>query len=179
VLLRLVPEPGEDSEADDGAIVSHNPCLSGGALEIFLDPCVPAPRVVVTGDAPVAEALRALAPQLGLEPGALTTDTFAVVVASHGRDEEATLAAALTQGVPYVGLVASRRRGEAVRAALDVDDALRSRLHTPAGLDIGARTPPEIALSILAEIVTERRAQHRAPAPVSAPAAGHCCHGEH
>jgi xanthine dehydrogenase accessory factor len=55
--------------------------------------------------------------------------------------------------VPYVALVASRRRGPAVLASLEVDERLRSRVHTPAGLDIGARTAPEVALSILAEIV--------------------------
>ena len=60
--------------------------------------------------------------------------------------------------MPYVALVASRKRGTAVRDSLDVPDELRAQLHTPAGLDIGARTPTEIALSILAEIVAERRA---------------------
>jgi xanthine dehydrogenase accessory factor len=83
--------------------------------------------------------------------------TAAVVVATHGRDEEETLTAALAADVPYVGLVASRKRGEAVLASLDVDAALRARVHTPAGLDIGARTPEEVALSVLAEIVAERR----------------------
>jgi xanthine dehydrogenase accessory factor len=107
------------------------------------------------------------------------------VVASHGRDEELALAAALTAGVPYVGLVASRKRGAAVAASLDVSDDDRARLHTPAGIDIGARTPEEIALSILAEIISARRAM-KAPvsvAPAPAPASadhehgeGHCCH---
>ena len=69
----------------------------------------------------------------------------------------AVLAAALAAGVPYVGLVASRKRGEGVVASLDVDEAARARVHTPAGVDIGARTPEEVALSILAEIVAERR----------------------
>src|SRR3954467_7120658 len=57
LLLRLVPGAGEDAAAEEGAVVSHNPCLSGGALEIFLDPSLPAPRVAVVGDAPVAQAL--------------------------------------------------------------------------------------------------------------------------
>ncbi len=76
-----------------------------------------------------------------------------MVVASHGRDEDRALIAALELGVPYVGLVASRKRGTAVVADLDVTDEDRARVHTPAGLDIGAQTPEEIALSILAEIV--------------------------
>jgi xanthine dehydrogenase accessory factor len=181
LLLRLEPDAGEDEPALDGAVVSHNPCLSGGALDIFLDPCLPPPRVVVVGDAPVARALRDLAPHAGLEAAATAgAEDFALVVASHGRDEEPALAAALTSGVPYVGLVASRRRGEAVRAALDVPDALRARLHTPAGLDIGARTAPEIALAILAEIVQERRSgtPRATPVRVAEPGGGAtCCHG--
>ena len=76
-----------------------------------------------------------------------------MVVASHGNDEELVLEAALRAEVPYVALVASRRRGPVVLASLEVDERMRSRVHTPAGLDIGARTAPEVALSILAEIV--------------------------
>ncbi|WCB94111.1 hypothetical protein DSM104299_02839 [Baekduia alba] len=195
LLLRLVQDgaPADGQEADDGAIVEHNPCLSGGALEIFLDPALPPPRVLVVGDAPVALALRELAPHLGLEPVApaagvvaVSGEDLALVVASHGRDEEAALCAALNEGVPYVGLVASPRRGEAVRASLDLPDELRARLHTPAGLDIHARTPPEIALSILAAIVDERRsgAPRGTPVPgvpVQVPTMEHgvgdCCHG--
>ena len=74
-------------------------------------------------------------------------------MAAHGRDERAILRAALEAGVPYVGLVASRKRGAAVLDALredGVSEELLERIDTPAGLDIGARTPAEIALSILA-----------------------------
>src|SRR5690349_23931143 len=69
LLLRLVPDAGEGDadDATDGAVTGHNPCLSGGALEIFLDPSLPPPRVVVVGDAPVAAALRDLARRVGLE----------------------------------------------------------------------------------------------------------------
>jgi xanthine dehydrogenase accessory factor len=196
LLLRLVPDTGDDEPVVDGAVTAHNPCLSGGALEIFLDPSLPPPRVVIVGDAPVAQALHELAPHVGLEPmGAVgpadarvevSGEDLALVVASHGRDEEPALAAALTEGVPYVGLVASDRRGAAVRAALDVPEDLRARLRTPAGVAIGARTAPEIALAILAEIVQERRSgtPRGTPVPVvpiTVPAAGHgcgdCCHG--
>ena len=79
-----------------------------------------------------------------------------MVVASHGRDEERRSRRPCGAGVPYVGLVASRKRGEAVLAGLDLDEAQRAAVHTPAGLDIGARTPREVALSILAEIVSLR-----------------------
>jgi xanthine dehydrogenase accessory factor len=174
LLLRLTPEPGEGEERpQDGAVTAHNPCLSGGGLEIFLRPRLPVPRLAVVGEAPVARALAEFGRTLGFEvcsePG---DDLAALVVASHGRDEEAALGAALQDGVPYVGLVASARRGAAVRAALDVPDPLRARLHSPAGLAIGARTAQEIALSILAEIVAERRAltpQRPATAAAAAP----------
>jgi xanthine dehydrogenase accessory factor len=157
LLLRISPEP---EAPQPGKLTVHNPCLSGGSLEVFLEPVVPAPLVVVVGDAPIARALIGLGGQLGYElqafAGGLPADAAAVVVASHGRDEEDVLADALRAGVPYVGLVASRKRGEAVVGSLDVDAEARSRVHTPAGLDIGARSAEEVALSILAEIVASR-----------------------
>lgn len=139
----------------------HNPCLSGGTLEIFLEPELPAPLLVVVGDTPIARALRALAAPLGytamsFEGDEIPEGTSAVVVATHGRDEEVALTAALQADVAYVGLVASRKRGDSVVGALGVCCSMKSRVHTPAGLDIGARTPEEVALSILAEIVANR-----------------------
>ena len=160
-LLRITPSAEEIRASDDDDVVTvHNPCLSGGTLDIFLEPSVPLPVVAVFGHAPIAAALlrahRLFGQQvLRLEKpdDPLPLGTRAVVVASHGNDEELVLEAALRAKVPYVALVASRRRGPAVLASLEVDERLRSRVHTPAGLDIGARTAPEVALSILAEIV--------------------------
>ena len=160
LLLRITATP-EDDEPHGDRLTVHNPCLSGGTLEIFLEPVVPAPLLLVQGDSPIAQALFGLGERLGYQvraaAGAELSGTAAVVCASHGRDEEEVLTAALAAGVPYVGLVASRKRGEAVVASLEVDEGARGRVHTPAGLDIGARTPEEVALSILAEIVAERR----------------------
>jgi len=176
LLLRIVPGDGEEPAAE-GAVTVRNPCLSGGALEIFLEPRLPAPRVLVVGDTPIALALRELGERLGYDV-VLTTgdeeerepDDAAVVVASHGRQEERALEQALADEVPYVGLVASRRRGasviEALRAA-GVSEQRLQRLHTPAGLDIGADGPEEIALSILAEIVKTRRPDQGPLAAVS------------
>ena len=180
LLLRIEPGNG-DADAVDGAVTVHNPCVSGGGLEIFLEPHLPPARVHVVGDTPVAFALAELGRDLGYDvaPSAggdleLARDDAAVVVASHGRDEERALVTALEAGIPYVGLVASRARGESVKDALDVGDEDRARVHTPAGLDIGARTPEEIALSILAEIVSTRRA-HTMPRLSSPPHEGHHC----
>lgn len=162
LLLRVVP--GEPSHIhEEGAVQVSNPCLSGGAIEIFLEPQLPAPRVLVVGATPLALALASLGVGIGLEveltdgtSAKPRADDAALIVASHGKEEEPALEAALRAGVPYVALVASEKRGAAVLASLDVDDEQRSRVHSPAGLELGARTPGEIALSILAQLISER-----------------------
>jgi xanthine dehydrogenase accessory factor len=190
LLLRVVPgEPSLGSE--EGAIQVSNPCLSGGAIEIFLEPQVPAPRMVIVGATPIAEALAAMGAVLGFsvsassvfessgsasspeEPAAsVAPDDAAVIVASHGSGEEPTLEAALRAGVPYVALVASRVRGAAVLASLDVTEEQRARVHSPAGLLLGGHTPAEVALSILAELVQERASAGSAAASGAAEPAG-------
>jgi xanthine dehydrogenase accessory factor len=167
LLLRITPveEPGQLLGGHDGTLSVHNPCLSGGTLEIFLDPVVPPPLVQVHGDGPIATALVGLAEQLEYLVTTVDRGTIGgalgVVVASHGRDEVETLIGALDAGVPYIGLVASRRRAagvlnELVVARPDLARIAPGRVHSPAGLDIGARTAAEIALSILAEVVSTR-----------------------
>ena len=186
LLLRLVPEDGdiEGADAIEGAVVERNPCLSGGALEIFIEPHLPAARLVIVGRSPIAEAVVAVAKASGYDvlrgaagaeftaAGSVeVTGAAAVIVASHGNGEEAVISEALRAGVSYVALVASPKRGAAVRSELDVPDELATQLRTPAGLNIGARTPAEIAISILAEMV---ECHHAAPVPgrheASAPA---------
>ena len=173
VLLRITPLPEPDQP---GKVTVVNECLSGGTFEVFLEPVLPTLVMEVVGETPVARALSRIGSALGYDVSAFgghgIGEVSAVVVASHGRDEEDALVAALGAGVPYVGLVASRRRGAAVVAGLDVDDDVRARVRTPAGLDLGARTPEEVAISILAEIVQTRpRVKGRgAPGPASAPA---------
>ena len=179
VLLRILPfsEDGEGSPSDhltaeDGAVVVQNPCLSGGVIEVFLEPVLPAPRVLVVGATPTAEAVLLIGAQLGLDAVSVQGDVFeprpgdlALVVAAHGRDELHTLRRGLEAGLPYVGLVASPKRGTGVLAELrgdGVPEEQLARIDVPAGLDIGARTPAEIALSILAKIVAVRR-DGRAP----------------
>jgi xanthine dehydrogenase accessory factor len=172
LLLRISPTT-EEQQA--GKLTVVNPCLSGGTLEIFLEPIIPAPLVAVHGDTPIARALRSIGAPLGYEITAWTDsvvpDAAAVVVATHGRDEEDVLDAALAAGVPYVGLVASPKRGASVVASLGADEAAKARVRTPAGLDLGARTAEEVALSILAEIVASRPQPSGRPQP-AAEAAG-------
>jgi xanthine dehydrogenase accessory factor len=177
LLLRIVPDEASGWPDEEGAVTVANPCLSGGSVEIFLEPRVPAPRLLVVGDTPIAGALAELGGPLGFavenvagEAAQPRADDAALVVASHGRGEEPALAAALRLGVPYVGLIASRKRGTAVLDSLDLSDELRARVHTPAGLDIGARTAAEIALSVLAQLVEVRRAGMRTGPPAPEPA---------
>jgi len=163
MLLRITPN-GLGSAASEpvdapGITTVHNPCLSGGTLEIFLDPENPPPLLLVYGDGPIARAVMAMADAIGYATAGAEGsphDAAAVLVASHGRSEDEALRAALAAGVPYVGLVASHRRGGSVLARLGLTDEEAARIRTPAGLDIGARTPEEVALSILAEIVSTR-----------------------
>jgi len=162
----------------EGAVVVANPCLSGGALEVFLQPHVPAPRVAVVGDSPVARVLAQLAPLAGFAVTAAPADgDFAVVVASLGHGDEDAVADALAAGADYVGLVASQRRGAAVSDELRARGLDADRVHAPAGLDLHARTHAEIALSIVAELVALRRAPALAPSP--APMVHHCHTGAH
>ena len=118
-------------------------------------------RLLVRGNTPIARAVLAVGTAAGYEVGAFDASSLdgaaAAVLASHGGPgEDEALRATLAAGVPYIGLVASRSRGGAVVAALDVDAATAARIHTPAGLDIGAATPGEVALAILAEVVASR-----------------------
>ncbi len=165
-------------------LTSTETCASGGSLDIYLEPHLPKPHLVVIGHLPVAEALVALAGPLGFRVTVMSpeasSEQFAsadefldridfrglargerfVVVASHGNyDEEAVRAALEESGTEYVALVSSRKRAEAMLSSLGLSDEKRRRLKFPAGLDIGAVTAEEIALSILAEMVQVRRSR--------------------
>jgi xanthine dehydrogenase accessory factor len=151
-------------------------CHSGGTLEIYLEPVLPAPELVVLGESPVSEALTALAPPLGfrvltaLEPVS-TTDAWVVAAGMSSGEDDLLVRAALASGVPYVAMVASRRRAETLLDELRAEgmaEEVLHRLKAPAGLNIGAANAAEIALSILAEIVQRRRARIIEPAPAEA-----------
>jgi xanthine dehydrogenase accessory factor len=162
LLLRVLPDGNDAFPESPGASIVVNPCLSGGALEIYLEPLLPSPRLNVVGTSPTAEALAAMAPALGFvvdRAGAHASadGATAVLVSSHGGDEPGAVRAALDAGVAFVGVVCSRTRGQALldELALSPDD--QARVHVHVGLDIGARTAPEVALSILAALVREIR----------------------
>lgn len=165
---------GEEVSNEEGAVTVRNTCLSGGAIEVFLEPVIPAPRVLIVGDSPIAGAIQRIGEELDLEMVTVEktgpepkSDDLAVVVAGHGRDEYDAIRRGLEAGVPYVGLVASHKRGAAVLQDLREDgvpDGLLELVDVPAGINIGGRIPGEIALSILAKIVSIRR-EERIGAP--------------
>jgi xanthine dehydrogenase accessory factor len=161
---------GHEIASEDGTVTVRNPCLSGGALELFLEPSLPMPRVLVVGESPIVGALKTIGPEIGLdvlatvdhEDGKLTPrpGDLALIVAAHGSGELPALLAGLKAEIPYIGLVASPKRGAAVLGDLraeGVSEEQVARIDSPAGLNIGARTAAEIALSILAEVVIVRR----------------------
>ncbi|WP_250034375.1 XdhC family protein [Paractinoplanes maris] len=169
LLLRVLPDDGAAFPETPGALVVVNPCHSGGAIEIFLQPVLPKPLLGVVGGTPIGRAVASLAEFLDFEvaPGTSFDGAAAVVVAGLGRDEEEAIRIALDAGIPYVALVASHKRGAIVLDGMRLTPAERGRVRAHAGLDIGARTPKEIALSILAEIVRELRADVPAPTVVT------------
>ena len=189
-LVGLAPDPDEVDRP--GLDAYPMTCHSGGKLELFVDPVLPTPRLVVVGDSAIAKALVGLAGTVAYDVTVVTDsdtdpepddfpsadevlsvsdteamaaaldDAAAVVLASVGTYDDAGLAAALDTDVPYVGLVASDvRRAELADDVADrlgiEPDTVVDAVSTPAGLDIGAQTPEEIAVSILAELVAVRR----------------------
>ncbi len=188
-LLRISKEAPSATRRADGVIDYVMTCHSGGTLEIAVEPILPAPELWVAGTTPIAAALVSLGAAAGfrvtvVDPVADPADFPAaervhraphfrgleaarppyVVVASQGVWDEEAVEAALRLEVAYLGLVASPTRAAAVRAYLrevEVPEERIAALRAPAGLDIGAETPEEIALSILAELVQVRRG--RAP----------------
>ena len=198
-LIGIVRDPDSASQSRSGLTVFPMACHSGGSVEIYIEPLLPARRLLIFGVSPTAQALARLAAVLGyrveavdpeasealfpdasrlvtsdesIEPPGAGPDAarcFAVVATLGQRDEEAAWAA--IQAMPgYVGVVASRKRFGQLRETLTARGATPEqldRIANPAGLDIGAQTPEEIALSILAEVT--RRASARRPARAPAP----------
>ncbi len=158
LLLRVLPEDGDPFPDRPGAEAVVNPCLSGGAIEVFLDPKLPAAQLAIVGSTPIAEALASFGTQMGYrivhEPNGVpdVTGSLAVLISSHGKHEEDSITASLEAEVGFIGLVASAKRGAAVIESLDLDPSAKAVIHSPVGVEIGARTAEEVAISVLAEI---------------------------
>jgi len=197
-LISLSPDPGGDRRA--GVMTFPMTCHSGGSVDIYLEPVLPVPTLLVFGVAPAAQAVARLGKVMGYTVVACDPDIdrasfpdadrlvtaitgeewpasqrgrlFAVVATLGQHDEEATQTA-LALHPAYLGVVASRKRFAQMRETLAARGAAPAALDSivnPAGLDIGARAPEEVALSILAEIVQRRRAAAQHPGITSPPA---------
>ena len=137
-------------------------CASEGVVEVLIQPQLPAPLLAVIGEGPAARTLAELARAIGWRVSTEVVpdaDADAVVVATMGHGDEDALAAALAAGTGYVGLVASARRAATVVAELrerGLDEERVAQVRSPAGLDLGPSSQPEIAVAILAELVAWR-----------------------
>jgi xanthine dehydrogenase accessory factor len=191
-LIALGPDP--EAEARPGLMVFPMACHSGGRVEIHIQPVLPPPRLVVFGLSPIARALATLGKAMGyamdaVDPGADASafpsadaihtvaaslpvaastgpvPTFAVV-ATQGQWDEEALRVALRLRADYIGVVASARRFAEMRDAVGgaAEIPAWEAIDNPAGLDIGAKTAEEVALSILAGIVARRRRAETRPA---------------
>ncbi|MBT0956595.1 XdhC family protein [Alphaproteobacteria bacterium KMM 3653] len=161
-LAELGVTPGETVE---GTRFARNGCPSRGTVDIFIEPCLPSPELLIAGTSPVAQALAKLAPGFHWT----VTDrpkprNQCIVVATQGQGDLAALKSALSSEASYIAFVGSRRKYAALAeklAATGIAQAQIDAVHAPAGLDLGAVTPEEIALSILAQLVQHRRAAAR------------------
>jgi xanthine dehydrogenase accessory factor len=177
----------QNSETEYGVVNYPMTCHGGGAMEIYIEPVLPVPQLLVFGRTVAARALCKLGKAIGYEvivaaPGLdrrlfhdadrlienrevhdldFARETY-IVVSTQGEGDEEALEQAVLTGVPYVSFVASRRKAEKVLQFLadrGIAPELLSRIKAPAGLDIRALGPEEIAVSILAEIVLTRRSK--------------------
>ncbi len=188
----LLDEIGvKPGEAREGIEFARNNCPSQGTMDVFVEPVLPKPQLIVVGASPVAVALADVARRAGFFvsvaapavdhglygevdrlvdgyalPGNETGQRF-IVVATQGRGDHDGLRAALSTPSTYTAFVGSRKKAVSLRADLAEDGVPPEQLKNfkaPAGLDIGAITPDEIAVSILAEMIEFRRRGHRDPA---------------
>jgi len=177
-LIRVGPK-GE-WEALDGVVDFSSGCLSGGTQVIFIEPLNKQAKLGILGDSPVALSLSELASRLDFSVTVISPDLESsrvaetvrmetdfvsvsgdfVVVATQGRHDRAALKAAINSNAGYIGMVASRKKIAGLKESLlkrGIAASELERVHSPAGLEIGAVSPAEIALSILAELVRVRR----------------------
>jgi xanthine dehydrogenase accessory factor len=187
--VRMCPPEKLGAPPQEGVVEVALTCVSGGTLEVYIEPHLPRPQLFILGHLPVAYALARLGAGAGYEVSVMgqdvaperlagvdahvfnslefslltaTPQTY-IVVASHGNYDEEALQWALMSDAPYVALVSSRKRAASIVQYLSEIGLQADRLallKNPAGLDIGAVTPEEIAVSILAEIIEIRRRKH-------------------
>lgn len=152
----------------DGTLFARSGCPSRGSVDIFIEPCIPMPQLVVFGASPVAQALTTLAPQFHLSVANTVPtpsdknphQTRFIVIATQGQGDLDALSEALSTNAAYIAFIGSARKFRFLAEKLTnsgIEPTKVDRVRAPAGLDLGAVTPEEIALSILAEIIQVRR----------------------
>ncbi|MCF2905100.1 XdhC family protein [Octadecabacter sp. CECT 8868] len=154
----------------DGVRFARNGCPSKGTIDIFIEPYLPTPDLLVFGESPVAEKLLELAPQFGWAVASVGVDAPLdartpnraryLVIATQGQGDLAALKTGLVEPVDYVAFVGSSKKFASLTEKLiaaETDPAQIAAVRAPAGLNIGAVTPAEIALSILAELTQVKR----------------------
>jgi len=181
--LLLLGAPDQfGGEVPDGMVAVAISCQSEGAMQVYIEPVIPTPHLTIVGRSPMVHTLADLARALGwrsevcdgpdLSPADLDTRSV-VIIATQGHGDEEAVERAVSASPAFVGLVASRRRGEAVLGYLadrGVAHNLLDRVHVPVGLDLGHTTHREIAVAVLAQLVQLRAAGSLAPDPASGPA---------
>ncbi|HEU4320664.1 MAG TPA: XdhC family protein [Acidimicrobiia bacterium] len=173
--LILLGAPEDFGHVPEGMISVPMACQSEGALQLYIEPVLSTPQVLVVGRSPMAKTLVDLAAVLGWRAelvdsaafsAEMTDATSIVIVATQGHDDEDTLERAIRANPAFVGLVASKKRGEAVLAhlaeqGLATDELARVRV--PVGLDLGHTSHNEIAVAVLAELVALKSRGEFAP----------------
>ena len=169
-LLLLGSTERMGAEVPEGVSVVPIACQSEGALEVYVEPVLPAPHLVIVGRSPMAHTLADLARALGWRATLIDGPDFSaadagerslVVVATQGHGDEEAVAEAVAARPAYLGMVGSRKRGAAVLGYLadrGVPAGQLARVRVPVGLDLGKTTHQEIAVAILAELVQLRAA---------------------
>ena len=173
--LILLGAPEDFGHVPEGMVSVPMACQSEGALQLYIEPVLSTPQILVVGRSPMAKTLVDLAAVLGwraelVDSAAFTADmtdpNSIVIVATQGHDDEETLERAVLAKPAFVGLVASKKRGEAVLAHLadqGVDGEGLARVRFPVGLDLGHTSHNEIAVAVLAELVSLRARGEFAP----------------
>ena len=175
--LLLLGAPDQFGSVPEGMVAIPISCQSEGALQIYIEPIIPTPHLTIVGRSPMVHTLADLARALGWRadvcdsPELSAADLGArsiVIVATQGHGDEEAIERAVSAFPAFVGLVASRKRGEAVLGYLadrGVPRNLLDRVHVPVGLDLGHTAHREIAIAVLAQLVQLRAAGQLAPEP--------------
>jgi len=166
--LILLGAHDQFGEIPDGMMFVQMSCQSEGALQLYIEPVLPSPHLVVVGRSPMAGTLVDLAAVLGWRADMIDAANFTsadvdamsvVVVATQGHGDEEAIEQAVRGGPAFIGLVASKKRGETVLGYLadqGVSRELLDEVRVPIGLDLGHTSHPEIAVAVLAELVELR-----------------------